>query len=154
MPAKLRRGRPRIVEEHIKVSIQFSGWDYFYSLSPDDGRHLFGESAYVQILRLRLKGPLLEPKSLGPREVVVDLMGEPGMLEERYEEPRKGIGLLSSGAGTLDAYVPVPMERIPELLTLVTTGRIRTCTLTCERLRYRKAIVQDFTVSTTDEDDE
>lgn len=150
---KTRRRRRTKREEPVIYDVLVTDWDYYYSISPDDGRGLLGPGPYSEIQNATFLGTISYPENFKYPKCEVTLSGKEGILEERYEKPSKIVGLLNAQEDTLNAYVFIPSARLAEIVGVASSGRIKCISMTGSKLKWRSGTIQHFSVSTRVEDE-
>ncbi len=72
----------------------------------------------------------------------------------RVETPVMTVGFLQLYEDRLDAYLNLPDDTLPSVISALDAKAIRYATLRGEKLRYRKGLVHDYSFDRTYEEDD
>lgn len=140
------------LEAFLQYVIMIARWEWSFS---------FGASlreaqskSYHDYRHLTIFGSLVSPKltTTDVRECELTLMPDRSLDEDRW-----GVGIvtavgslsLNRGTGVLQVVLPIPAGVLAPLLATLVAGRLKYATLTGERLRRGKAIIQSMRFDTT-----
>jgi hypothetical protein len=140
MPKKTRK------QEYIFYVVTVDSWDHIYGLSVGN-RSRFDDGPYSEFAVLTFTGAVVRPENFKTPKAAIGLSSQRGLLEDSNSYP-KSIGMLTGRGDTLDVYVPIPAERMAELITLAASERVKAVAFTGTELKYRKGTITNIELMT------
>ena len=151
---KRRKSRRKKPDEHVHYGIRVTGWDCYYSFRVSDPKSRFDYGPYSNIATVTFSGELTEPTNTKYANAALTLSAREDMSGERWSEPPKAIGSLSTCEDTISAYVFVPMEHMAMLVSLAQSEKVQSVSIGGTRLRYRSGSVQSISLNTEPEEED
>lgn len=145
---KARKVRRKIETAPIYYQVEINDWSYPYSFGigykPD------GSEPYRDYRHLHLMGRLVAPETVKAQSVRVSLIADPNLnLANRARHRPTAIGRIELYRGAFDAFLSIPEDALPSLMTALAAGRMKFASLEGERLHYGKGDVRDVIFDVT-----
>ena len=150
-PRRRKRRKPK-KDEHVGYLVRVVDWDCYYSFRSIDPRSRWETGPYSELATLTFRGSLAEPEDTKYADVTVTFSARRGMSEERAPDVRTAIGSIDGNGTELSAYMSVPHDHMASLLTMANSGRVKILHLGGTKLRYRRGLIFDVSLSTKEDD--
>jgi hypothetical protein len=155
MAKKRRRKKP---PENLYYEIEVMDWEVYYhfGLAPKN----LGRGLYWETSSLTLIGNILSPELKNATKAKVDLSADPQMADHWKTKPTilsaKGVGFMEipRGKAVLKCRCSIPPRLSNNIHVAIASGKIKFVSIYGEKLKWRKGLIFDISLSAECEEDE
>lgn len=143
-------------EECQLYTVSVEDWDFSYHFSLEMQKHRPGP--YWEHSSVTIHGKIVEPVIKDKLDAALWIMGDTDLDNHHGQEHRDhaplAVGPINTRGEMLTGLFSIPLRALAQLVPVLASGKVWEIQMNGTRLKWRKALIHSFGVSTTVEDDD